>query len=335
MACWFMKMPLELSIGTFMDTTSISKIKSLLEAITFVFSGLILSLTGCDKAAQLASRDITTMRQAFGWKAKDFFDDPQVIACCEAIAANDLDKINRLLDSGVNVNTPGKDGMTLLLWSMPVPVSDDTECFELLLKRGADPNVKLTGDLGTKQRLRPKDSVTTIAAKSQLVTFQLVVEHGSDLSQMDSWGDTLLHMSVGGGSKKEQIQILIDHGVDLDRRNMAGYTPLQEAIARGHYEIAMLLLKKGARYDVYNENKTDRAIHLLLNRFSRFGKSPGYDELLESFIEKGEDIAEVEEDLRRRKSQVVPSAGFWDEERRLMKKRDEQKAKARAEANGD
>jgi ankyrin repeat protein len=119
-----------------------------------------IGLVGCDSATKFASRNITRTHQAFGWKAKDFFDDLQVIACCEAIAANDLDKINRLLDSGVNVNTPGKDGMTLLLWSMPVPVSDDTQCFELLLKRGTDPNVKLTGDLGTNQRLRrPRSSL--------------------------------------------------------------------------------------------------------------------------------------------------------------------------------
>jgi ankyrin repeat protein len=301
----------------------------------FVFLGLILALTSCEKAAELVSKDITTMRQAFGWKANDFFDDPPVIACCEAIAANDLDKINRLLDSGVDVNTPGKDGMTLLLWSMPVPVSEDTECFELLLRRGADPNVKLTGDLGTRQRLRSKDSVTTIAAKSRMGTLQLVLEHRADLSQMNSWGDTLLHIVIntGGLEVKNKLQLLIDCGVDLDRHNIYGETPAQFAISCGVNELALVLFEAGAKYDAYNRNFIQRPIHGLLKRASRLGKSPGHDELLSYLIEQGEDVAEAEEDNRRRASEMVPSSGFLETERSLMRKRDEERVRERAAKN--
>jgi ankyrin repeat protein len=87
------------------------------------------------------------------WRAEDYFDDPQVIELCRAIANgaakfNDtvdkevLDLIDKLLAEGADVNAKGKDNMTVLLWSH---YARDPRVFEKILKAGADPNVRFGG----------------------------------------------------------------------------------------------------------------------------------------------------------------------------------------------
>ena len=43
------------------------------------------------------------------------------------------------------------------------------------------------------------------------------------------------------------VDLLIEHGADVNQAN--GYTPLYVAAEKGHYEIAKLLIEKGA--DIY------------------------------------------------------------------------------------
>ena len=73
-----------------------------------------------------------------GWKAADFFTDPEVIALGDAIAANDLDRMRQLIAAGADVNAKGKGNMTPLLWAF---FDEKPERFRMLLEAGADPNV--------------------------------------------------------------------------------------------------------------------------------------------------------------------------------------------------
>jgi hypothetical protein len=316
-----------------MAMTFIEKTKKVSLVNLVIVSVLLLSLTGCQDMVEVTSKDIVFSRQAFGWKAENFFTDPELIECCEAIVNGDKAKLNRLLDSGVDLNVVGKDGMTLLLWSMPVPVRDETDFFELLLKRGANPNIKFTGDLGTKQRIRPKDTVASIAAKSRVKTLRIVLAHGADLSQLDSWGNTLLHTAIqnGGGQIKDRVQLLIDCSSDLDRYNSSGETPAQYAVKRSFYGVALMLLKAGAKHDLYEQKSCQRLIHFVVSRSERLSESqwPDCRALMEYLIEQGEDVQEVREDLNRWAKVTVPSTVNWEQERQMMMARSERKAKER------
>ena len=110
-------------------------------------------LGGCKEAKQvvdvahtLAEQCATgPMYQRLKWKAEDFFADPGVISLCKAIEAKDVQQIDRLVKSGVDVNAKGRGNMTPLLWAFPA----GEEMFKKMLELGADPNIKLTENVLT------------------------------------------------------------------------------------------------------------------------------------------------------------------------------------------
>jgi hypothetical protein len=104
----------------------------------------VVTLVGCGEASRITG---TTWHQKFGWKAEDYFSDPQVIALCHAIAANNLAEIDRLVAAGANVNAKGKGNMTPLLWAFP---DNKLDRFERLLKHGAGPCSETGEDWGTR-----------------------------------------------------------------------------------------------------------------------------------------------------------------------------------------
>lgn len=115
--------------------------------------------------------------EKFKWKAEDYFDNPQVIALCKAIEANDLKEIDRLVADGANVNAKGKGNMTPLLWAFP---DNKSKRFKKLLEHGADPNVIVENDFNTKMSgIRPGDSVTHLVCKTRFPKyFDYVFQHG-------------------------------------------------------------------------------------------------------------------------------------------------------------
>ena len=84
-----------------------------------------------------------------GWKAEDYFQDPQVISLCKAIETDNIAEMERLIAAGADVNAIGKDGMTPLLWAFPEEKPERCEC---LLHHGANPNVFIESDFGVGTR---------------------------------------------------------------------------------------------------------------------------------------------------------------------------------------
>src|SRR5205809_270336 len=98
----------------------------------FTAAALGLMPAGCGGFSMMGS----TFHQKCGWKAENYFSDPQVIALCRAIEANDLAEIDRLVAAGADVNAQGKGKMTPLLWAYP---DNKIERFKRLLDHGANP----------------------------------------------------------------------------------------------------------------------------------------------------------------------------------------------------
>ena len=65
----------------------------------------------------------------------DMFEDESVRDLARAAGGGNLEKVDRLVDQGVDVNSRGKRGATPLFWAMK-----SIRGFEHLLVRGADPN---------------------------------------------------------------------------------------------------------------------------------------------------------------------------------------------------
>ncbi len=208
------------------------------------------------------SKPYTNWHDWANWRAENYFADPQAIAMCQAIEANDLDEMKRLLHAGLDVNTKRRADMTFLLWSFP---DKEFERFELLLKRGADPNVPLTQPMPPKGPLRivvDGDSVTWMATKTKGTKFlKAVLTHGGDANILHPRKNMrpLMHCVLTG--KVESLELLAKHGADLDAL-LDESTPVMLATQLSNYEIALTLLNLGASYDVYAGEETNfKLIH--------------------------------------------------------------------------
>ncbi|EMI45393.1 Ankyrin repeat-like protein, partial [Rhodopirellula sp. SWK7] len=188
-----------------------------------------------------------TFHQAVDWKAEDFFNDSAVIELCKAIEANDLAKMKRLIAEGVDVNAIGEGGVTPLLWAF---VDNQPERFVLLLEKGADPNVRLTSDLGHPNAFRAGDTVMHLAARSRFPDhFLLVMKHGGDPTIRGRHGDTVIHELIKAGvpNPVPRIEAAVRGGADIDAFNRSGYTPIQQSITRfSQLKLATELMRLGA-----------------------------------------------------------------------------------------
>jgi len=283
---------------------------------------VLVGLLGCGKVSQLTGK---TFHQKCGWKAKDFFDDPQVIALCHAIEKNDIAEIDRLVADGANVNALGKDNMTPLLWAYP---DNNLERFTRLLHHGADPNVSIKSDLNTRGGFGVGDSVTHMACRTTFPGyFEAVFEHGGDPNLVKNGifkGDTPLFSVVTGGgpNKKSHLKLLIEKGANVNHLNGGGNTPVMQAVSwGGQYVLALELLRAGADWKIYLPNTNTKLVHLVAMEVDPTPNQPrtattpqsrkslwtpqqatDYEELVKWLEDHGESIDVAKADIKRHQS---------------------------------
>lgn len=254
----------------------------------------------------------STWHEKFNWKAEDYFDDPQVIALCRAIEKNDLAEIDRLVAAGADVNAQGKGKMTPLLWAFP---DNKLARFKRLLEHGANPNVLVESDFGTRHAIWPGKAVTHLASATWFDGYcEAVFDHGGDPNLVSAPRITREEMPLfeviksRSANKKERIRLLIEKGADLDRANGDGITPAMQATSYfGQYDIALAPLEAGADPKVYMSGNNQKLIHLVVgdgeNHIRTSSWSPrqkaAYDALVHWLERRGESDEEAKEDRRR------------------------------------
>lgn len=248
-----------------------------------------------------------TFHDKVGMVASDYFEDRGVVKLCRAIQANDLNEIRRLVkEEGVDVNTKGKDNVTPLLWSY---LDNQVERFQLLLELGADPNVVLTGDVGSPRVFTKGEAVVHITAGSNFPDhFSLVMQHGGDHALVDNLKETAISRVLRGHAPnmKERVQLLIDQGADLNFFSMyTGNIPLALAIANAkRFDIVLLMLNNGADYEFYFAMGRTNAVMLVITLgeyVDKYGKDLAkqeYQAVVEWLKEHGADFERAQEEKR-------------------------------------
>jgi uncharacterized protein len=194
---------------------------------------------------------------------------------------------NFLLEHGADPNAPDAKGrgalyaavdMRNLEWSTrPAPPEKDNmtelDLINALLAHGANPNARLTkkiplrGQPSFDGRWANMIGATPFwrAAQSDDVTvMKLLVEKGADplLATNDhttplmvaagvGWSDGQSHGSQADAP--EALKLCLQWGGDVNAVNDIGYTALHGAAFRGANEVVKLLVEKGARMDVKNQ----------------------------------------------------------------------------------
>jgi uncharacterized protein len=143
--------------------------------------------------------------------------------------------VRALIERGAGeVDLPGRDGMTPLLWAAQ---ANDLDIARLLLGAGADAN------LGNRYGITPLWLAGTNRAPAMVA---LLLEHGADASAALPHGETPL-MAAARSGDSESARLLLDAGADPNAREQSlGETALMWAAAENQPDAIRALVAGGA-----------------------------------------------------------------------------------------
>ena len=184
----------------------------------------------------------------------DFSQQPALFAVAQGIVKNDSDGIRTAAKSVPDLQSPGRDGRTLLnfavrqSWQRP----ESVEAVKTLLSLGADPNYTN----------RSRDSFAMAdAVHSSAPVLRAMLDAGGNANTKDQFGRPIILMNWYLGYYTDQarsrLELLLDHGADVnskmpnDGADSSGYPLLLYRTAMGlddnlAYADALLLLQRGA-----------------------------------------------------------------------------------------
>ena len=193
-----------------------------------------------------------------------------------------------LLDHGANPNIANKGGWTPLYlatdnrnieggdYPVPKPDMDNLEYIQLLLNKGADPNLRvkentLSRTIFTMQWFFEPGATAFVRAaqSSDVALMKLLLAHGADPKLATDFGDTALTAAGGIGwvegvtyerSAKENLEamrLLLDLGLDPNAANKDGRTAIMGAALKGRNDVIQLLVDRGAKIDARDKGSRD------------------------------------------------------------------------------
>lgn len=159
-------------------------------------------------------------------------------ALVKAAEAGDADRVQRILDEGVNVNlvSPG-DGTALI----GAARGGQRDLVEYLLARGADPNLPSLGDGSPLIAAAEHGSVEIVTR---------LLDAGADIDRQVE-GDENALMQAAWNGHIEIVRLLIARGADVNASSWERdelRTPLRLAKRGGHHDIVNMLRAAGARH---------------------------------------------------------------------------------------
>jgi len=172
----------------------------------------------------------------------------------------DLDKLNALIATGVNVEAVDQYGRTAFIYAS---ITSEFEAGKLLLNSGANINaMDNDGRTATHYTVLSRSS-----KRCRRFLKQLLIKRNADLSVCDLQGLTPLMLCAKSGyfklisnGRPDLAEMLIDAGVDITYKNTKGWSALMFAAADGNVAVAELLIDSGA----WCPTKTEEDLNALL-----------------------------------------------------------------------
>src|SRR5687768_14558441 len=149
-----------------------------------------------------------------------------------AAAVGSVEAMTRLLDKGATVNGSNSTGATALMWA-----ATDLAKVKLLLSRGAD---------ATAASQRGRTALFSAArSDGSAAIVRLLLDAGSDVKAVDAFKQSILHAATLGNDT-ETVRLILGAGGDARAVDAAGFTPLIHAASNRNLDVVRLLLAKGA-----------------------------------------------------------------------------------------
>jgi ankyrin repeat protein len=175
-------------------------------------------------------------------RVSELFQSKPLVELAEASAKGRVEKIQLLIKNGVNLNSQGKDGITVLFWAL---LHKNKKSIEVLLQNGADPNVRMTDG---------ESPMSFAAMSSDSWYLESFLKHGGNpnlLQTKREYSPLFSFIETRGLNAVSRMgltnaRLLVAAGADVNFRNRNGETPLQYAVYLWQYDMAYFLLQEGA-----------------------------------------------------------------------------------------
>ncbi|WP_196885133.1 ankyrin repeat domain-containing protein [Aureivirga sp. CE67] len=189
--------------------------------------------------------------------------------------------VKLLLDNGADIHHKDNNGQTALdylcryaiSWSNNVTITETidgvttekentsfqehTRILELLLSRGANPNLETAYNYTAFQIAVVTDSVGFI---------DVLLKHGADINYVNSNGATALYLAASNNISEEMLQLLLENKADYNFQTSLGNSPLHIAANHGDTKFCEMLLSSGANIDIENESKGTPLLYAVWNK---------------------------------------------------------------------
>ena len=210
--------------------------------------------------------------------------------------------INRLLDSGANVDATDINGQTALIAAV---INRHLEAIETLIKNHADLN---------KQDNNGMTALMAAAFNGHSEAIETLIENRADTSKQDNNGVTALMYAVEAGHTAA-IETLIKKGAKPNEHDKDGNTALMYAALNNHTETVMILIENGADVNLQDNNDMNalkvsimqghEKITETLNHYPNFLKECGFFENKIYFDDKAKDnLRKLFTDYRNKKDEA-------------------------------
>lgn len=177
-------------------------------------------------------------------------DDDQRLPLHWAASYNRL-PIVELLAEQKDFDVDAQDGAGWTALMMAASLKDGDQLVDLLLAKGADPNIKTNNG---------QTALHFTASKANLDTARKLIAQKATARVKDKRGQLPLHRAAAIGNVTI-IKLLLDNKSPINATDVDGSTALHHATSEGHGEAALVLLRAGAESDK-KDNRGDLAIPL-------------------------------------------------------------------------
>ena len=228
-----------------------------------------------DLLDQGLSLDSTRFRPGFGKSSTspaDYFTDDRAIDLCWAAQEGDISELQRLIESGVDINVQGDGGVSALLFALS---SNQLAAFEWLLKNGADPDASLTDVVRMNKGsglIFEGESVLFMTSRFRSQKFLFAaLQYTDQINHVDARGRNILMIVLqpwimnGVAMSDELLDRVLRAGLHLDHQDEDGNTVSIYLARHAMDEHLTRLIKAGADPMIKND-KGENVVMILNNR---------------------------------------------------------------------
>jgi ankyrin repeat protein len=198
---------------------------------------------------------------------------PSVTAAVDAARADDLREIRQLIREHADINAPGNDGATALLWAA---YHSDMEMTKALLAAGA------AVDVPNRYGVTP---LLQASRNGDVEVIQALLDAGAQPARWHAEGETPL-MAAARTGKVDAVKLLLAHGAFINAADpFQEETALMWAASEGQLDVVKTLLAAGA------DPNLKAHVSLLTERKNADHPSGGFTALMFAVRNGHEDVA--------------------------------------------